>query len=340
MDYDILNQRHVNYLKQIKDKKIFIAGGSGSLGATLFEYFNKDNHIYNYSRDENKHWMMDMKYQSKKLSHIIGDVRDKDKIKQSLLRVKPDYLIIAAALKHIDRCEYDVNECINTNILGIKNILDSIESLINELKNLECVCFISTDKACSPINIYGMSKAICEQMICEKSLYIKNVKFISVRYGNVLNSRGSIIPMLEEKGRDDKVKSFTLTDERMTRFIMTLDESVKLIEYAILYGDTGEIIIPKLSSMKIKDLLELYKEKYNKPIVVTGLRVGEKLDESLINSSQKIKTIDKGKYYHIQPSYNVKLLNKDMDDYNSGQCLITKEELEEKLIKLGFLNKL
>ena len=340
MDYDVLNDRFSNRQKIIKGKRLFVIGGSGSLGEELYKYFSNDNHIYNYSRDENKHWMMEMKFGTKKLTNIIGDVRDKDKIKQTLLRIKPHHIILAAALKHIDRCEYDANECINTNILGIKNVLDSIECLISDLKDLESVCFISTDKACSPINIYGMSKAICEQMICEKSLYIKNVKFVSVRYGNVISSRGSIIPILEEKGRDNKVKSFTLTDERMTRFIMTLDESVKLIEYAILYGDTGEIIIPKLSSMKIKDLLELYEKKYNKPIVVTGLRTGEKLDESLINSSQKIKTIDKGKYYHIQPSYNVKLLNKDMDDYNSGQCLITKEELEEKLIKLGFLNKL
>lgn len=327
-----------NMESQLKNKRIMIIGGSGGLGNSLIQYFHKENYIYNYSRDENKHWMMELKFGTKKLTNIIGDVRDSIKIKQSLLRVKPDILIIAAALKHIDRCEYDANECINTNILGIKNVLDAIEELNGSLKELRAVCFISTDKACSPVNIYGMSKALCEQLMCEKSLYIKHIKFVSVRYGNILNSRGSIIPILEEKGKDKTVESYSLTDERMTRFIMTLEESVKLIEYAILHAQSGEIIVPKLRSMRIKDLIDLFAEFYNKTVNITGLRVGEKIDESLINYTQMSRTIKEEKYYHIAPTYNVKQLSKGYD-YNSGDCLISKDELKEKLMLLGYLTQ-
>ena len=186
----------------MKDKKILIFGGSGSLGHKLVDRYLNNNTIYVYSRDESKHWQMSISYKKHPNLHfIIGDIRDFSKVHQSISRFNPDVIIIASALKHIDRCEYETNECISTNLLGTQNVLNVIESLLNNLK-LSKVCFVSTDKACSPVNIYGMCKAASECLMIEKAKYIPNIKFVTVRYGNVLNSRGSIIPKLHEIGKD------------------------------------------------------------------------------------------------------------------------------------------
>lgn len=315
---------------KMENETILIFGGSGSLGKTLIKRYIEKNKIINFSRDENKHWEMELVFKSKNLSNVIGDVFDKHKVIQTISRCNPTRIIIASALKHIDRCEYDATACINTNILGVKNVLDAVEKL--KPTELKSVCFISTDKACSPINIYGMSKALCEQMMAEKSLHVEGIKFVSVRYGNVLNSRGSIIPILEQKGNDPECKEFLLTDERMTRFVMTLDESVDLIEYATLQAENGEIVIPQLLAMRLKDLMEIYSEKYGKPVRVIGLRVGEKIHEALINETQAMRTEKKGKYYHIKPTHKVKEL-KDMFQYDSSQNVLSKKELKEVLEK-------
>ena len=319
----------------IEGKTILIFGGSGSLGNELIDKYLKFNKIINFSRDENKHWLMELKYKSNNLSNIIGDIRNFEKVQQTIIRVNPHIIIVAAALKHIDRCEYESNECISTNITGLQNVLNVIEVKRSDLKNLETVCFISTDKACNPTNTYGMSKAICENLMVEKSKYMKDIKFITVRYGNVLNSRGSIVPILESKGKDNECSCFGLTHQRMTRFIMTLKDSVKLIEYAILNGQSGEIIIPKLKSMYVKDLIELFCEKYNKPLVVTGMRSGEKLYESLINDTQSMRTVETGEYYHIQPTYSSKPLSNETYDYNSQHDVFTKTELIQYLKNVG-----
>ena len=324
-------------MSQIQSKTIMIFGGSGSLGNKLIDQYLASNKVVNYSRDENKHWLMELKYKSPNLQNIIGDVRNFDKVQQSLIRTNPHIIIVAAALKHIDRCEFESNECLATNILGLQNILKTIEISHLSLTNLETICFISTDKACSPVNIYGMSKAICESLMVEKSKYIKDIKFVVVRYGNILNSRGSIIPILEKKGTDSSCNQFTLTDPRMTRFVMTLENSVQLIEYAILYGNTGEIVIPKLNAMHIKDLMEIFSEKYHKPVVITGLRPGEKLNESLINDTQSMRTIVKDHYYHIQPSYISQILCDQPYDYHSGQNVLTKAELSSYLSNLALI---
>ena len=323
----------------IKEKKILIFGGSGSLGNAIIERYIKHNSLINYSRDENKHSYMELKYKSNNLSNIIGDIRNSDKVRQSIMRINPHIIIVAAALKHIDKCEYESNECLSTNIDGLRNVLDVVEINRLNLNNLETVCFISTDKACNPINTYGLSKAMCENLMVEKSKYINNLKFITVRYGNVINSRGSIIPILENKGADINITHFNLTHEKMTRFIMNLSDTVDLIEYAILSGQNGEIIIPKLRAIYIKDLIEIFSEKYNKPIITTGLRPGEKLYESLINSMQSMRTIDKGKYYHIQPTYKNQIIHQNDYDYNSKQNIITKKQLFEYLKCLVNLEK-
>jgi len=274
----------------------------------------------------------------KNLQFIIGNINDKDKIRQTIIRGNYDIIIMAAALKHIDKCEYETNECLNTNLLGTKTVLDEIEYNRHLLTNLKSVCFISTDKACSPVNVYGMLKAASECLIIEKSKYIKDIKFVCVRYGNVLNSRGSIIPLLHKLGKDANIKHYKITDRRMTRFVMTLDQSVDLVEHAILYGSSGDIVIPKLVSCNIPDLIEIFSEVYNKPIVDDILRPGEKLLESLINETQSMR-LEYGPdgYMYIRPPYIDVMHLDNIRDYNSRTNPLTKEELKIYLVDLKLL---
>lgn len=321
----------------MQNKTILIFGGSGSLGNALIDRYISHNKIINYSRDECKHWKMGLKYKSDNLDFVIGNIRDVDRVENSIIRIKPDIIIVAAALKHIDRCEYAVEECLKTNLMGIINITNVVEKHINVLTNLKCVLFVSTDKACSSVNAYGMTKALGERVMAEKSLYVKDIKFVSVRYGNVLNSNGSIIPILHKIGTDENATHFTLTHPDMTRFIQTLEQSVDLIEHAILEAESGDIVIPKIVSMKVKDLLEIFSEKYNKPIEISGLRPGEKMLESLINETQSISMVIGEKYNYIKPPYkNICKIDQAMD-YNSKINTMSKDVLKDYLIKLNLL---
>ena len=317
----------------INDKKILLFGGSGSLGNEFIKKYIKNNNITNFSRDENKHWQMELNFKSENLKFIIGDIRNYQTVENAIIREQPHLIVIMAALKHIDRCEYAINECVQTNFQGPLNILNAIESNTDRLHNLECVVMVSTDKACEPTNVYGMAKALAESAIVEKSLYIKNRKFINIRYGNVLNSRGSIIPILHEKGNDPDVKEFTLTHKDMTRFVMTLEQSVKLIEHAYIFGESGDTIIPELISMNLKDLMELFSEKYNKPIKFSGLRPGEKMLESLISETQAMRLIDgKNGYLYIKPPYLNLLVTDNVQNYNSKINPLRKDQLKEYLV--------
>ena len=313
----------------MNNKKILVFGGSGSLGYEITKQFVDHNEIYNFSRDECKHWNMKLDFNHhSNLNFIIGDIINKNKVANSIIRINPDIIIIAAAMKHVDQCEINAEQCINTNMLGVKNILDCIELHKDKLV-LKTTLFVSTDKACSPINTYGMTKAISEQLMIEKAYYIKSIKFVNIRYGNVLNSRGSIIPLLHNIGNDDRKEYFNLTHKDMTRFVMTLKQSVELIQYAILNGYSGETIIPELISMKLIDLLEIFSEKYNKPIRVTSIRPGEKMLESLINPTQAGRVIKKGSYYHIKSIFDFKETIDDnkLIDYNSKINPLTKKDL-------------
>lgn len=317
----------------MEDKTILFFGGSGSLGNEFISKFGKKNQIINFSRDECKHWKMEMKYTN--ITNIIGDIRNKERVKENIKKTNPDIIIIASALKHIDRCEYASCECIATNITGIRNILNSVD----ELNNLICknIVFISTDKACNPVNLYGMCKAVSEKLMVEKAKSSNDIKYTIVRYGNVLNSRGSIIPFLHNQGKDKNKSAFTLTDKRMTRFIMTLEDSCNLIKYAILYGANGETIIPTIKSMYIKDIFEIFSELYEKPIKVVGLRPGEKLYESLINGTQHLLTYKKNGYYHILPPYKKPFFNAEQKDINSNYKLLSINELKALLIELDLI---
>ena len=307
--------------------KIFVIGGSGSLGGKIIDRYLADNELVCYSRDECKHWQMSLHYKSDKLRFIIGDIRDSARLETAILREKPDIIIIAAALKHIDRCEYATHECMMTDVIGPQNVVNVVEKQAHVLTNLQAVCFVSTDKACSPVNVYGMCKALAETLVIEKSLYVKDIKFVCVRYGNVLNSRGSIIPILHEKGRDKAVTEFTLTHPDMTRFVMTLEQSVDLIEHAIVNGESGDVVIPHLVSMRVADMLDIFSEIYKKPIRVTDMRPGEKMLESLINETQSMRVVNVGDYMHIKPPYLQRNFNTNPIDYNSTINPMSKEEI-------------
>ena len=329
------------------NQKILIIGGTGSLGNALVQRYlpaHLGNHLYIYSRDESKHWKMRIDYQNPANLHfVIGDIRNKEKVTQTLLRIKPSVVIIAAAMKHIDQCEYEVNESIETNMLGTKNVLNGIEENLEALRgHLQTVCFISTDKACSPVNVYGMCKAISEGLMVEKSRYIPEIKFVTVRYGNVLNSNGSIIPMLHKIGKSADIKEFKLTHPGMTRFVMTLEQSVDLIAHAIGHAESADIVIPELISLNVRDLLEIFSEIYGKPVVTSGLRAGEKLLESLINETQSYRIkfqdpVGKKGYCYIRPSYREYFDDSHVRDYNSTINPLSKEELKEYLVRLALI---
>jgi len=325
----------------IENKTILVFGGTGSLGYEIVKRYIDKNVIYNYSRDECKHWKMKLDFNhNKNLNFIIGDIINEKKVAETLLRIKPNLIIIASAMKHIDQCEYNTDQSLNTNLLGVKNILDLVEKhqeILNEF--LETVLFVSSDKACSPINVYGMCKALSETLVVEKSYYLKKIKFVNIRYGNVLNSRGSIIPLLHTIGSDTEKKYFTLTNDRMTRFVMTLEQSVDLIEHAMINGESGDTVIPKLISMNVKDLVELFSEKYNKPIKLTGIKPGEKLLESLINKSQSARIKINGEYTHIKSIYNFNetIDETTLNDYNSKINPLNKEQLNNFLIGLNLI---
>lgn len=323
----------------IQNKTILIFGGTGSLGYELNKRYKDDNIIYNFSRDECKHWEMKIHFHNhKNINFIIGNVSDKSIVCQTIRRIDPNIIIIASAMKHIDQCEINTSESIKTNLLGTQNIIDSVENEQHHLKNLETVVFVSSDKACSPINNYGLCKALSESIVIEKAHYISTIKFVNVRYGNVLNSRGSIIPLLHKIGQNQEIKYFKLTHENMTRFVMTLEDSVDLIQHAILNGETGDTIIPKLTSMNVKDLIEIFSEKYGKDIIITGLRSGEKILESLINETQSARVIKQNNYMHIKSVIKYPdVLNENTRDYNSRTNPLTKEELKKYLIELNLL---
>ena len=326
------------FLGVFNNKHILIFGGSGSLGNEFIQKHIHKNTITNYSRDESKHWQMSLQYKTDQLRFIIGDIRDYNAVENAILREQPHIIIIMAALKHIDRCEYAIHECLQTNCLGPMNVLNAIEKNNDRLKNLECTVMVSTDKACEPTNVYGMAKALAESAIVEKSLYVTNRKFVNIRYGNVLNSRGSIIPLLHEKGRDQNVAEFVLTHPEMTRFVMTLEQSVELIEYAILNGESGDTVIPKLISMRLVDLMEIFSEKYGKPVRIVGLRPGEKMLESLISETQAMRLVKmENGYMHIKPAYRGIFSREEQRNYNSKTNPLNREELTEYLCGLRLI---
>lgn len=307
-------------VENIMNERILIFGGSGSLGRKAIGRWINSNIIINVSRDEEKQWALKSEINNSNLSQIIGDIANEEDVENAILTAKPTIICIFACLKHIDLCEKYPKKSIAINANGIMNIQ---ATLLRFNTNVHTVLFVSTDKACLPITTYGCSKAIAEFFL--QGIVSSNVRWLGVRYGNVLNSSGSIIPYLQSAV--NRSGALTLTHSDMTRFIMTLDQSVNLIEYAIQNGKHNEIIIPQIYSMKISDLFELYAEKYNKEIKIVGLRCKEKIHEDLISTSEAKMAYIKGGYYHIGTTNTCETVA----PFDSSMHLISKEILQKYL---------
>jgi UDP-glucose 4-epimerase len=315
-------------------KRILIIGGTGSLGRALIRRLARTNQISIMSRDEAKHWTIRNRLpQGVDVDFFVGDIRDLERVTRILLEARPQVIIMAAALKQVETCENSPQESIQTNINGISNVVSSVLSLEDRLEEIETVLMVSTDKACSPTNVYGMSKAISERVVTSAGRGHTRIKFVGVRYGNVLESRGSIIPLFKFQVQSHKY--MTVTHQDMTRFIMTLDESIDLIQDAILSANSGEIILPKLKSMKIVDLAEIFSKRFSKPVKITGIRPGEKLHEELVSNSESLRIQERGKYYCMNPIFQPVSENLIPFNYSSADHLIGRQQLESYLEQLG-----
>lgn len=318
------------------DKKIMIIGGSGSLGMSLIKRLGMDNFLYILSRDESKHWALKNKFKGFNINTIVCDIREPLRLESEIVRTNPNVIIIASALKHVNVCELSPEESIKTNLEGPLNVVNVVESRRHDLPNLETVLMVSTDKACSPINVYGMCKCISERVVLERGRYIDNIKFVATRYGNVLETRGSIVPLFMHQVKNDDY--ITVTREDMTRFVMTLDDSVDLIINCIETSESGDTYIPKLNAMRVMDLAEIFAEKYNKEIKIIGIRSGEKINEDLINETESLRTIDGNGVYIIKPIYDEKIYNDNVFDYNSSNTL-TKSQLLDYLNSINLFSE-
>ncbi|HHF7367537.1 TPA: polysaccharide biosynthesis protein [Legionella bozemanae] len=278
------------------NKILMITGGTGSFGHTVLKRFLDTNvkEIRVFSRDEKKQEDMRIALANDKVKFYLGDVRDYESLRHATAGV--DYIFHAAALKQVPSCEFYPMEAVKTNVIGTENVLNS--AIANGIKR---VVVLSTDKAVYPINAMGMSKAIAEKIMIAKSRMIPDSGplICATRYGNVMASRGSVIPLFinQIKSREP----LTITDANMTRFLMSLEDSVDLVLYAFQYAQQGDIFVQKSPASTIGDLAQALKElfNYDKPIKIIGTRHGEKLYESLVSREEMAKAEDLQRYYRI-----------------------------------------
>lgn len=285
----------------LNGKVVLITGGTGSFGnqfvETILRDYPKVKKIVIYSRGELKQYNMKQKYPEKDfpmLRYLIGDVRDGERLRRACEGV--DVIIHAAAIKQVDTAEYNPRECIKTNVDGAVNVINAaIDCGVHD------VVALSTDKACAPINLYGATKLTSDKLFIAANNIkgSRDLRFSVVRYGNVMGSRGSVIPLFI-KLRDGGVKELPITDMRMTRFNISLQEGVDLVMWALGHHLGGELFIPKIPSYKITDVAKAIAP--NLPLKEIGIRPGEKLHEEMITPTDSLSTIDLGKYYAILPS--------------------------------------
>lgn len=279
------------------NKNILITGGTGSFGKKytkiLLENY-KPNKIIIYSRDELKQYEMAQEFNSPSMRYFIGDVRDESRLNTAMNGV--DFVIHAAAMKHVPIAEYNPMECIKTNIHGAQNVINAA------LKNgVEKVIALSTDKACNPVNLYGATKLASDKLFIAANNIVGSAptRFSVVRYGNVVGSRGSVVPLFK-KLIANGVKELPITDERMTRFWITLEDGVKFVLKNFVRMQGGELFIPKIPSMKITDLAATLAP--NLPIKIIGIRPGEKLHEMMISADDALHSLEFSDHYVITPS--------------------------------------
>ena len=331
---------------EIKNKTLLITGGTGSFGnAVLNRFLNTDHfkEIRIFSRDEKKQEDQRIILSNPKVKFYIGDVRDPLSIESAMRGV--DYVFHAAALKQVPSCEFFPLEAVKTNVLGTDNVLES--AIRNDVKK---VVVLSTDKAVYPINAMGISKAMMEKILVAKSRNAGNTIITGTRYGNVMASRGSVIPLFVDLIKSNK--DLTLTDPTMTRFMMTLGDAVDLVLFAFENAKPGDIFVQKAPGATIetlsKALIDLYQS--NIELKIIGTRHGEKLYESLLTKEEKLKAIDLNNYYRI-PSDNRDLnyanyisegkgSTNDIEDYNSHNTeRLDIEGMKKLLLKLDFIQK-
>lgn len=331
----------------LDDKVIMITGGTGSFGNTVLKRFldTSVKKVVIFSRDEKKQEDMRISLRSPKVEFVLGDVRNYESVAQATRCV--DFIFHAAALKQVPSCEFYPVEAVKTNIIGTENVLNA--AIANKVKR---VVLLSTDKAVYPINAMGISKAMAEKLLIAKSRNEPDTGTVmcATRYGNVMASRGSVIPLFTQK-----IKAglpLTITDPNMTRFLMSLEDSVDLVLHAFEYGKQGDIFVQKAPASTIKDLAAALTELFagNGDIKVIGTRHGEKLYESLISREEMAKAEDLGRYYRI-PSDNRDLnydkyiidgepVVNEVSDYTSHNTIrLDTEEVKQLLLELDYIKQ-
>lgn len=283
----------------LNSKSILITGGTGSLGQALTKYilsaYPQVKRLVIFSRDEQKQFQMAQDYPPHEYPQIrffIGDVRDKDRLVRAMKGI--DYVIHAAAMKHVPIAEYNPDECVKTNIHGAQNVIDACFET-----EVERVVALSTDKACAPINLYGATKLASDKLFVAANNIRGNnpIRFSVVRYGNVMGSNGSVIPFFIKKCKEGKLP---ITDPQMTRFNISLQGGVDMVMHALFHAWGGEIFVPKIPSYRITDVATAIAPSCEQ--VVVGIRPGEKVHEEMITPSDSFYTYDLGKYYTILPA--------------------------------------
>ncbi|HOS71367.1 MAG TPA: polysaccharide biosynthesis protein [Bacteroidales bacterium] len=328
-------------------KTLLITGGTGSFGnAVLRRFLNTDiSEIRIFSRDEKKQDDMRHFYKNPKIKYFIGDVRDRMSIDNAMHGV--DFVFHASALKQVPSCEFFPAEAVRTNVLGCENVLDSAQH-----HHVKKVIVLSTDKAVYPVNAMGMTKALSEKIMVAKSRNLNGTGtvFCGTRYGNVMASRGSVIPLFVNQMKHNQ--PITVTDPDMTRFMMSLESAVELVLFAFNNGNNGDIFVMKSPATTIANLAQAIKELYKSesPIKVIGSRHGEKLYETLINREEMVKAVDMGDFYRIPADTRDLNYNKFFtegtqevsmaDEYNSHNTKrLTIEETKELLLTLRFIRQ-
>jgi UDP-glucose 4-epimerase len=304
----------------LKDRVLMITGGTGSFGNTVLKRFLSTDirEIRVFSRDEKKQDDMRLSINNDKLKFYLGDVRDYSSIYQALKGV--DYVFHAAALKQVPSCEFYPMEAVKTNVMGTENVLNAAIA-----QKVSRVVVLSTDKAVYPINAMGISKAMAEKVMVAKSRMQEQTETVlcATRYGNVMASRGSVIPLFVEQLKANK--EITITDPNMTRFLMSLEDSVDLVLHAFEHAKQGDIFVQKAPASTIADLAEALKQMFNKnsPIRIIGTRHGEKLYESLISREEMAHADDMGRYYRIPAD------NRDLNYskfFSDGETVVTESQ--------------
>ncbi len=301
----------------LNGKSILVTGGTGSFGkkfiGTILLQYPKIERLVVYSRDELKQFEMAQRFSTrmfKQIRYFIGDVRDKDRLSRALEDI--DIVVHAAALKQVPAAEYNPFEAIKTNVIGAQNVIEAcIDRGVNQ------VVALSTDKAAAPINLYGATKLCSDKLFVAANNYKgrRAIKFSVVRYGNVMGSRGSVIPFFLNKKSGGVLP---ITDERMTRFNISLDDGVKLVLYALENMWGGEIFIPKIPSYRILDVADAIAPDCKKEVI--GIRPGEKLHEEMITTTDAINTIEFEKYFVILPSIPLWDVNQFIESFGGKAC--------------------